>query len=78
MATDCPQQLTFWDLGLQQVAVAFDGGRVVTDAGLLLLQLLDKQLGVLSTIVQRLPDLVSPFGDVAASVFVCCGLSGGV
>ena len=56
MATDCSQQLTFWELGSQQVTVDFAGGRVVTDAGLLPLRLLDKQLGVLSTIAQRLPD----------------------
>src|SRR6516162_8528577 len=56
MATDCSQQLTFWQLGPQQITVDFAGGRVVTDAGLLPLRLLDKQLGVLSTIAQRLPD----------------------
>ena len=56
MATDCSQQLTFWELGPQQVTVDFVGGRVVTDAGLLPLRWLDKQLGVLSTIAQRLPD----------------------
>jgi hypothetical protein len=56
MATDCSQQLTFWELGSQQLTVDFAGGRVVTDAGLLPLRLLDKQLGVLTTIAQRLPD----------------------
>ena len=56
MSTDCSQQLTFWDLGRQQVTVDFEGGRVVTDAGLLPLRLLDKELGVLSAIAARLPD----------------------
>ncbi len=56
MATDCSHQLTFWDLGPQQVTVDFDGGRVVTDTGLLPIRLLDKHLGVLSQIAQRLPD----------------------
>ncbi len=56
MATDCLQQLTLWELGPQQVTVDFAGGRVVTDTGLLPLRLLDKQLGVLSTLAQRLPD----------------------
>ena len=56
MVTDCSQQLTFWELGSQQVTVDFAGGRVVTDAGLLPLRLLDKQLGVLRTVAQRLPD----------------------
>src|SRR5258707_1801590 len=56
MATDCSQQLTFWDLGTQQVTVDFAGGRVVTDAGLLPLRLLDKELGVLAELARRLPD----------------------
>lgn len=45
MATGCSEQLTFWDLGTQQVTVDFTGGRVVTDAGLLPIRLLDKELG---------------------------------
>jgi hypothetical protein len=56
MCTDCSQQLTFWDLGTQQVTVDFQGGRVVTDAGLLPMRLLDKELGVLRAIADRLPD----------------------
>ncbi len=56
MATDCAQQLTFWNIGRQQVTVDFDGGRVVTDAGLLPIRLLDRQLGVLTDVAQRLPD----------------------
>jgi Transposase DDE domain group 1 len=56
MSADCSQQLTFWDLGTQQVTVDFQGGRVVTDAGLLPLRLLDKQLGVLHEIATRFPD----------------------
>jgi len=56
MSTDCPQQLTFWDIGTQQVTVDFQGGRVVTDAGLLPIRLLDRELGVLFEIARRLPD----------------------
>src|SRR5437660_1416304 len=56
MSTDCSQQLTFWNLGTQQVTVDFEGGRVVTDAGLLLVRLLDKELEVLRQIAARLPD----------------------
>src|SRR5438132_1627228 len=56
MTTDCSQQLTFWDLGKQQVTVDFHGGQIVTDAGLLALRELDKRLGVLSELAQRLPD----------------------
>ena len=56
MSTDCSQQLTFWEMGTQQVTVDFEGGRVVTDTGLLPIRLLDKELGVLATVAQRLPD----------------------
>jgi hypothetical protein len=56
MSTDCSQQLTFWELGTQQVSVDFQGGRVVSDAGLLPLRWLDKELAVVSTIAARLPD----------------------
>jgi Transposase DDE domain group 1 len=56
MPTDCVEQLTLWDLGPQQVTVAFDGGPLVIDAGLLAIRELDKGLGVLSELAQRLPD----------------------
>jgi hypothetical protein len=56
MTTDCSEQLTFWKLGLQQVTVDFDGGEMVTDAGLLALRALDRELGILSTLAERLPD----------------------
>jgi len=56
MSTDCSQQLTFWDLGKQEVTVDFEGGRVVTDAGLLAIRLLDRELRVLAELAQRLPD----------------------
>src|SRR6516162_8096900 len=56
MPTGCTEQLTFWDLGKQQVTVDFQGGQVVSDAGLLPIRLLDKELGVLATVAGRLPD----------------------
>jgi Transposase DDE domain group 1 len=56
MATGCAEQLTFWDLGKQQVTVDFQGGRVVSDAGLLPIRQLDRELGVLATVAERLPD----------------------
>src|SRR5260370_25014209 len=56
MATACSEQLTLWDLGPQQVTIAFDGGQLVSDAGLLALRELDKALGVLSELAQRLHD----------------------
>src|SRR5437868_1447377 len=56
MATDCSEQLTFWKLGGQQVTVDFEGGQIVSDAGLLALRALDKELGILSELAQRFPD----------------------
>lgn len=56
MATDCQHQLTFWDLGPQQVTADFDGGRIVSDAGLLPIRLLDRELHVLEDIARRFPD----------------------
>ena len=56
MMTGCSQQLTLWNLGPQQVTVTFQGGRIVSDAGLLGIRKLDKGLGVLSLLAERLPD----------------------
>jgi hypothetical protein len=56
MPTDCCQQLTLWHLGQQQLTVTFDGGQLVTDAGLLAIRELDKGLAVLADLAQRLPD----------------------
>lgn len=56
MATDCREQLTLWELGSQQITVAFDGGSLVSDAGLLALRALDKELGVLAQLAGRFPD----------------------
>jgi Transposase DDE domain group 1 len=56
MATECCEQLTLWPINQQEVTVRFDGGRVVTDAGLLSLRTFDKKLGVLAGLAQRFPD----------------------
>src|ERR1700693_6603602 len=51
---------TLWSIGSQQVHVAFDGGRIVSDAGLLAVRALEKPLGVIADLAQRLPDPRSP------------------
>ncbi len=56
MATGCLEQLTLWELGQQQVSVDFDGGALVTDAGLLALRAFDKELGVIAELARRFPD----------------------
>jgi hypothetical protein len=60
MSDDCTQHLTFWNLGSQQLQVDFDGGRIVSDAGLLSIRALEKPLGFLADLAQRLPDPRSP------------------
>ena len=56
MMTDCSSQLTLWDLDQQQVTVDFEGGCLVSDAGLLAIRALDKELGVIAELAARLPD----------------------
>lgn len=56
MQTGCLDQLTFWEIGKQRVTATFDGGRLVTDAGLLALRAFEKDLGILAEVAQRLPD----------------------
>src|SRR5262249_54648503 len=56
MTTDRAAQLTFWQLGPQQVTVDFQGGCLVTDAGLLAIRALDKDLGILAELARRFPD----------------------
>jgi hypothetical protein len=57
VSTECSrEQLTFWEVGRQRVTVDFSGGAVVSDAGLLAVRRLDRQLGVLAEAARRLPD----------------------
>ncbi len=56
MSTDCPQQLTLWKVGKQEVTVTFDAGQVVSDAGLLGLRAFDQELHILSDVAARLAD----------------------
>lgn len=54
--TQCPRQLELFEVGQQLVTVTFDGGNVVSDAGLLPVRELDRQLGILAEAASRLPD----------------------
>jgi len=60
MTAERESHLTLWNLGSQQLHVAFDGGRVVSDAGLLAVRALEKPLRVIADLAQRLPDPRSP------------------
>jgi hypothetical protein len=48
--------LELFEVGRQLVTVTFDGGNVVSDAGLLPVRELDRQLGILAEAARRLPD----------------------
>lgn len=56
MQSECFEQLTLFDLGQQEVTVDFEGGRVVSDAGLLSLRAFEKKLGIISGLGERFPD----------------------
>lgn len=51
---------TLWNVGSQQLHLAFDGGSLVSDAGLLAVRALEKPLRVIADLAQRLPDPRSP------------------
>lgn len=52
---DAVQRVLF-EVDRREVTVAFDGGEVVTDTGLLAIRQLDRQLGILAEAAARLPD----------------------
>ena len=60
MATTAHQHFTLWDLGPQQLAVDFQGGRLVNDAGLLAVRALERPLRILADLAPRLADPRSP------------------
>jgi hypothetical protein len=60
MAVETQHQLTLWNLGPQQVLVDFQGGRIVSDAGLLAVRALERPLRVIADLAPRLPDPRSP------------------
>src|SRR6185437_8527447 len=56
MVSQQQQHFTLFPVASQQVHVAFDGGRIVSDAGLLAVRALEKPLRVIADLAQRLPD----------------------
>src|SRR5262245_11851147 len=51
---------TLWQVGSQQLHGAFDGGRIVSDTGLLAVRALERPLRVIAALAERLPDPRSP------------------
>lgn len=60
MVSDAEAHFTLWNVGTQALHLAFDGGRLVTDAGLLAVRALEKPLRVIADFATRLPDPRSP------------------
>ncbi len=60
MVHEREDHFTWWSVGSQQVEVGFDGGCIVSDAGLLAVRALEKPLGVIAELARRLPDPRSP------------------
>ncbi len=51
---------TLWNIGSQQLQLTFDGGPLVTDAGLLAVRALEKPLRIIADLAERLPDPRAP------------------
>ena len=60
MAPEGIDHLTLWNLGPQQLLVDFQGGRIVSDAGLLAVRALERPLRVIADLAPQLPDPRSP------------------
>jgi hypothetical protein len=59
--TECNRtSLTFSSLGRQKIAADFDGGRLTTDAGALLLREVDRQLGLTRALADSIADPRDP------------------
>ena len=54
------RKLEFTRIGSRRVEAAFDGGRLTTDAGLLLLREVDQQLGLTAAISDAVADPRDP------------------
>jgi DDE family transposase len=60
MVPQSASHFTLWNVGSQQLHLTFDGGCLVSDAGLLAVRALEKPLRVIADLAQRLPDPRSP------------------
>jgi hypothetical protein len=60
MVPERDQHFTLWNVGSQRLQMAFDGGCLVSDAGLLSVRALEKPLRVIADLAERLPDPRSP------------------
>ena len=81
MVDDTVPSFDFPAVGRKKVTAAFDGGRLTSDGGVMLLSLAEKRLGVAERLARLIPDRRDPtrithtFTDmIRARVFaICCG-----
>lgn len=60
MSAQQQTHFTLWNLGPQQLEVTFNEGPIVADAGLVAVRALDRSLGILADLADRLPDPRNP------------------
>jgi hypothetical protein len=61
MKTECnPKQLEFHDLGRRKIVANFDGGKISSDGGCLLLREVEKKAGILWQLSQQFIDHRDP------------------
>src|ERR1700726_4850138 len=53
MTDEQDSHFTLWTIGSQQIQLTFEGGRIVSDAGLLAVRALEKPLGVIAELAPR-------------------------
>ena len=56
MSNEAEQHFTLWNLGSQEIHMTFDGGCIVSDTGLLAVRALEKPLGIIAGLAERIPD----------------------
>ena len=76
MTTECnPEQLEFHALGRREVIGRFDGGRITSDGGGLLLREVDQRIGLLDRLAECFTDYRNP-KSVEHSVRALVGATG--
>ena len=81
MVDDTVLSFGFPAVGRKKVTAAFDGGRLTSDGGVMLLSLAEKRLGIADRLARLIPDRRDPtrithsFADmIRARIFaICCG-----
>ncbi len=81
MVDDTVPCFDFPAVGRKKVTAAFDGGRLTSDGGVMLLSLAERRLGIAERLARLIPDRRDPtrithtFADmIRARIFaICCG-----